>query len=92
VSEVVLGSGLRAALNDWKRTIDEAFATRLRIGQEQGKLRADADQAMLARLASATLYFLAIRARAGEKRDALEATAEAGIALICGGRGGRDPD
>jgi hypothetical protein len=46
-------------------------------------LRGDADPAALAKVASAVLHTLAIRARAGEKREALMAIADAGADLIC---------
>ena len=39
---------------------------------------------MLARLASAVLYTLAIRSRAGEPRKALEAMIDPVLDLICG--------
>ena len=40
--------------------------------------------AMLAKLASAVLYFLAIRSRAGEPRAVLDAMVEGALDLICG--------
>jgi hypothetical protein len=39
---------------------------------------------MLARLASALLHSMALRARAGDSRSSLRAMAVAGVALICG--------
>ncbi|SED89167.1 transcriptional regulator, TetR family [Rhizobiales bacterium GAS188] len=84
VTEAVLDPGVRAALEEGFQAFDEAFETRLRYAREQGELRADADPALLAKIASAALYFLAIRSRTGEKREVLEATANAAIDLICG--------
>jgi hypothetical protein len=43
-----------------------------------------ADQAALAKIASAVLHTLAIRSRAGDSRASLTATADAAIRLICG--------
>jgi AcrR family transcriptional regulator len=90
VTEAVLDEAVRASLAEGLREIDAAFEARFRLARERGELSRDADPAALAKLASAILYFLSVRARAGEPRAVLEATAEAGIALICGGApGGR---
>jgi len=84
-TQAVLDPAVRAVFADGLHEIDAAFAARIRFAQARGELRRDADPAALARIASAILHTLALRARAGENRAALEATAEAGIALICGG-------
>jgi AcrR family transcriptional regulator len=84
VTEAVQDDAVRESLADGLHEIDGAFEARLRLARDQGELPRDADPAALARLASAILYFLAVRSRAGEPRAVLEATAEAGIALICG--------
>ncbi|WP_225033082.1 hypothetical protein [Paraburkholderia sp. XV] len=54
--------------------------------QTDGELSADADAAVLARVASAILHSLALRLRAGDSRASLRATAAEGMALICGAR------
>jgi AcrR family transcriptional regulator len=64
--------------------LDDAFAACFRRAQQRGELAADADPAERARLAGAVLHTLSIRARAGETRAALEKTAAAGVALLCG--------
>jgi len=64
--------------------VDDAFEARIRQARAEGELPADADPRTLARLASATLHSLALRARAGEKRRVLEAIAEAGVSSVCG--------
>jgi AcrR family transcriptional regulator len=84
VTEAVHDQTVRKSLAEGLGEIDRAFEARLRRARDEGELAADADPAMLGRLASAILYFLAVRSRAGEPRAALEATAEAGIALLCG--------
>jgi TetR/AcrR family transcriptional regulator, copper-responsive repressor len=84
VTEAVLDDGVRESLSEGLRDIDRAFEARFRLAREDGELPADADPAALARLASGILYFLAVRSRTGEPRATLEATAEAGIALLCG--------
>jgi AcrR family transcriptional regulator len=84
LTEAVRDPAARAALADALRNLDQAFEARIRHARDQGELRDDADPAALATLASAVLHTLAIRARAGETREALQAVADAGVALICG--------
>jgi TetR/AcrR family transcriptional regulator, copper-responsive repressor len=82
--EAVADVAVRERLAAGLRAFDAAFERRLRHAVQQGELPADADAAMLARLASALLHSVALRARAGESRAVLRATAAAGVALICG--------
>lgn len=49
-----------------------------------GELDAKADAAGLATVASAIMHSLAVRARAGETRQALDALSRAAVGLICG--------
>ena len=84
VTEAVRDDAVRASLAEGLGEIDRAFEARFRQARDEGELPADADPAALARLASGVLYFLAVRSRAGEPRAALEATAEAGVALLTG--------
>ncbi len=84
VTESVLDPEVRGDLAGGLREIDKAFEARIRHARDTGEVAADADPTALGRIASAVLYFMAIRARAGEPRAVLEATAQAGIALICG--------
>ncbi|HVO13985.1 MAG TPA: TetR/AcrR family transcriptional regulator [Alphaproteobacteria bacterium] len=84
VTEAVQDDAVRDSLNEGLREIDRAFEARFRQARDRGELPADADPAALARLASGVLYFLAVRSRAGEPRAVLEATAEAGVALLTG--------
>src|SRR5215472_7492664 len=71
---------LRQAL----REIDEAFEARIRFAKDRGELRRGADPTALAVVASAVLHTLALRARAGASRAALQAIANAGVDFICG--------
>ena len=77
-SDVEVRAMLAAALAE----IDAAFAARFRLARQRGEIRGD-DPDTLARLASATLYSLAIHARAGVPRRDLEANVDAAVALIC---------
>jgi AcrR family transcriptional regulator len=57
---------------------------RFRQAKKAGEIDAAADPVMLAKLAASIMHSLAVRARAGESRAALQALADAGVAMICG--------
>ena len=82
-SEAVENPDVRSALGDALREFDAAFEARLRLAREQGELSPEADPIALARIASAILHTLALRSRAGDPKATLEATAAAGVDLIC---------
>jgi AcrR family transcriptional regulator len=84
VTEAAADPQVRTALADSFRTLDQAFEKRIRLAQQTGEVEKTGDPADLAKLASATLYFLAIRSRTGETRETLEAMAKSAIDLICG--------
>src|SRR5205807_7572741 len=67
-TEAVLDPKIRASLGDGLREIDEAFEARFRLALARGEIGQKAEPAMLARLASAVLYFLAVRSPAGGPR------------------------
>lgn len=73
-------SVLAAALGE----IEAAFAARFRLARERGEVAQGAEPAALARLAAATLYSLAVHARAGVPRPMLDSIAEAAVGLLCG--------
>jgi len=82
--ESVDDAQVREHLASGLREFDREFEARFRRAQAQGELAGGADAAMLAKLASAILHTLALRARAGDGRASLRATAVAGVELICG--------
>ncbi len=86
--EAVDDTDVRGLLAKGLREFDRAFEARFKRSIEQGELDAGADPAMLAKLASAILHTLAVRSRAGDSRASLWATAQAAVAVICGGEGG----
>ncbi len=71
---------LRRSLNEF----DGAIKERMELAVERGELPVDADAATLAKLASAVMHSLAVRARAGDTRETLEAIARSGVDFICG--------
>jgi hypothetical protein len=65
------------------RDFDGEIEKRMRQAAESGELPEGADPQILARLASAVMHSLAVRARAGDSRETLEALASSGVDLIC---------
>lgn len=82
--EAVNDDEIRDILRQALLAFDRAFEARFTRAREAGEIDAHADPATLAKLASAILHTLALRSRAGDKRPSLRATAEAGVAMICG--------
>lgn len=66
------------------RGLDDAVELRLRDAKAAGELDASADPAALAKIASAVLHTISVRARAGESRAALKSIADSAVELICG--------
>ena len=64
--------------------LDEALTWCFATAIKRGELPATADAAALSQLSSATLYSLAIRARAGIPRKELEAIVQGAVDLMCG--------
>jgi TetR/AcrR family transcriptional regulator, copper-responsive repressor len=83
-TEAATNPAVREVFAQSVRELDEAFEKRVRAAVKRGELAADADVRMLGRLATSVIHTLALRARAGEPRAALLATAKAAVALICG--------
>ncbi len=83
-TEAVHDDLLRAQLGEGLRSFDAEFQARFELARQLGELPEGADAATLARLASAVLHTMALRSRAGDAREELRATAQAGVALLCG--------
>ncbi|WP_211440804.1 TetR/AcrR family transcriptional regulator [Collimonas humicola] len=83
-TQAVVDVEVRARLGDGLRCFDQVFEERFQRAVEQGELNAALEPALLAKMASAILHTLALRSRAGDSRASLEATAAAGVELICG--------
>ena len=84
VTESVHDAQVRKDLAEGLDEIDDAFEARLRAAREAGELPRSSNPAMLAKMASAALYSLAIRSRTGTARVTLERIADSAIDLICG--------
>jgi AcrR family transcriptional regulator len=85
-TEAVNHPAVRAALSDSLAEFDAILEARFKRARREGELPRNARPAALARLASAVMHSLAVRARAGESRAALEAMADHAVVMICGPR------
>jgi AcrR family transcriptional regulator len=83
MTEAVEDAKIRAAFAEGLRKLDAGFEARIRAAQETGELSGDIDPAALAKLASATLHTIALRARAGTPRTELEDLARQAVGVIC---------
>ena len=83
-SEAVADPEIRAMVLDGFAELDKAFASCFGRAKEKHELAPSADPMVLARLASATIHTIAIRARARVPRKELEAITRGAIDVICG--------
>jgi AcrR family transcriptional regulator len=83
-TEAVENPEIRSALAKGLHALDKGFETRIRAAGAKGELKPDADPAVLAMLASATLHSIAIRARSGSSRGELKKFARNAVDVICG--------
>lgn len=83
VTEAVEDRAVRNSVATAFRTFDQAFEERFRAARDKGELKADADPAGLAALATATMHTIAIRARAGASRAELEELARKAVRVLC---------
>ncbi|MBX5157146.1 MULTISPECIES: TetR/AcrR family transcriptional regulator [unclassified Rhizobium] len=82
--EAVEHERVREVLGRSLSDFDGEIEKRMRLAVQSGELPQGADPQMLAMLASAVMHSLAVRARAGDSRETLEAIASSGVELICG--------
>jgi AcrR family transcriptional regulator len=83
-TEAVRNERVRTTLRGSLTLFDAILEERFRLACRKGEIDAAADPAALARLADSIMIALAVRARSGESRAALESLAEAGVTMICG--------
>jgi AcrR family transcriptional regulator len=86
-TEAVADPKFRAAFAKGLRRLDASFEERIRVSRDAGELGREADPAALAKLASATLHTVALRARAGMPRAELEELARQAVTVILGKTG-----
>jgi AcrR family transcriptional regulator len=83
-AEAIQHERVRDVLNRSLNDFDGEIEKRMTLARERGELPGGADPHMLAKLASAIMHSLAVRARAGDSRETLEALAQSGVEMICG--------
>ena len=84
ITEAVDDSEIRDTISAGTAMLDAAFKARFELAHEAGELAQGADVVTLAKLATATLHTLAIRARAGVSCDELRQLARDTVKVICG--------
>ncbi|MCU7248013.1 TetR/AcrR family transcriptional regulator [Pseudomonas koreensis] len=82
-TEAVEDPEIRQVLSLRLSQLDADLQTRLQLAIDAGELKADADLAALAVLASSLLHSISIRARAGKSREELAALARSAVSVIC---------
>ena len=82
-SDAVFDPEIRGMVQSAVREMDRAFANVFKTAQAKGELTGNADPEALARLLTATIHTVAVRARARVPREDLEALAQGFIDLIC---------
>jgi AcrR family transcriptional regulator len=83
-TEAVRDAKIRAVFAAGLHELDDILTERLRHAVDHGELKTDIEPATLARVVCGITNSLALRARAGDSRATLEATADAGVRLVCG--------
>jgi TetR/AcrR family transcriptional regulator, copper-responsive repressor len=84
VTEALADDDIRTRLASALRDFERMLEARIRKARDDGEIDAASDPQPLAMIASAVLYTMAIRSRAGESRTVLRALATTAIDLICG--------
>jgi AcrR family transcriptional regulator len=82
-SEAVSDPEICAMVQEGLSELDKAFTACFRLAKENGELPQTADSVVLARLASATIHSIAVRARARVPRKELEAIVKGAIDVMC---------
>ncbi|MDR6663895.1 TetR/AcrR family transcriptional regulator [Rhizobium sp. 1399] len=83
-AEAIQHERVREILSRSLDDFDGEIEKRMKLAIERGELPDRSDPHTLARLASAVMHSLAVRARAGDSRETLEALAQSGVDMICG--------
>jgi AcrR family transcriptional regulator len=82
--EAVHRPAIRRVLRESLGTFNAILEQRMRQAIADGELDSGADALELASVASAVMHSLAVRARAGDSRHALDKLSKAAVDLICG--------
>jgi AcrR family transcriptional regulator len=88
-SEAVADPEIRKLVVEAIAALDQTFAALFSTAVARGELPASSDAAALAKIATATIHTMAIRARVGAPPSELQALIDAAVAVICGPEKGR---
>jgi TetR/AcrR family transcriptional regulator, copper-responsive repressor len=91
VTEALADEEIRKRLAGALRAFEHMLEERISRARDDGEIEASSDPQALAMIASAVLYTIAIRSRAGESRALLRSVAMTAIDLICGRAPARKP-
>jgi len=81
-TEAARDDGVRDKLSDAFRALTGAFEARFRAARAGGELAKRADPSLLANLAAAVLYAIALRARGGDSRASLRRFARGAVSQL----------
>jgi AcrR family transcriptional regulator len=84
VTEALEDPEIRKGLAESVAVFDSSLEDYFRLAQADGDLKADADPAALAIVATATMHTIAVRVRAGVSRVALRELTRKAVEVICG--------
>ncbi|MGM4919899.1 TetR/AcrR family transcriptional regulator [Tardiphaga sp. 813_E8_N1_3] len=82
-SDAIADPEIRALVYQGFADVDDAFGWCFRTAVKRGELPEATDIDVLSQMASATLYSLAVRARAGVPRTELQAIANGAVSILC---------
>ncbi len=85
-SDLIADPEIRSMVDEAIDNSDRAFERLFADGREAGELPLGVEPKRLARMATATVHTLSIRARAGTARAALRSIVEDAVLMICGRR------
>ena len=85
-AEAIQHPRVREVLGRSLAEFDDKIEKRMELAIERGELAAGSGAKVLAKLASAIMHSLAVRARAGDSEESLRALASSGVDLVCGRR------
>ena len=83
-SEAIADPEIRQLVVEAIAALDQTFAALFSNAIERGELPASSDAAALAKIATATIHNLAIRARVGASGSELQGLIDAAASMICG--------
>jgi len=85
-TEAARDPGVRTKLGAGLGALTKTFEARFRSARKSGEIGASASPKLLADMAAAVLFSLALRSRAGDSRASLRAFSRQAVTMLCGAR------